>query len=220
MAFLFDSSDNITLADNAALTFPDADWAIGGWVKFSSRTGTTARNLWTWGSGYSSHTQLRVGDASHASFPDDINLFFIDDDGTNIAFSTGANEFQSNTAWTHILVERTGTTIAIYKNGTQTGSGSNASLDALNAGASFKLGNNAYNNGTFLGDMAEWAKWDRALTTAEKAGLAAGYAPSCYPNSLMWYVPMIGNYVELVKGIAVTNSGTTVSAHPRIIYCN
>jgi len=219
VAFNFTDNCSILLADNAALTFPDGDWAIGGYVKFSSRTGSTARNLFLWGSGYSNKFEVRVGDASHASFPDDINLTFLDGDGTTISFSTGSNEFGSNTSWTHILIERTGTTIAVYKNGEITGSGGNANLDALDAGASFRLGNNAYDTGDFLGDMAEWAKWDRALSAAEKAGLAAGYAPSCYPNSLMWYVPMIRDYVELVKGIAVTNNGTTVSAHPRIIYC-
>lgn len=221
MAFNFTADCSITLADHAALTFPDDDWAIGGLVKFSTRTGSTDGFLFLWGSGYTNQFFARVGYASHAGFPDDVNLAFLDTDGTNLSLTTGSNEFQSNTSWTHILLERTSTTISVYKNGTLTGTVSNAGIDALDAGASFRFGNNNYNTGDFLGDMAEWAKWDRALTTAEKAMLCDPtklHAPTFFPNSLKWYVPMINKYQELVQGIAVTNNGTTVSAHPRIIY--
>jgi hypothetical protein len=66
--------------------------------------------------------------------------------------------------------------------------------------------------------MAEWAKWDRALIDTERAALALGFSPLFFPRELKWYLPMVRPYVELKEGLTVTNDGSTIGAHPPIIY--
>jgi hypothetical protein len=66
--------------------------------------------------------------------------------------------------------------------------------------------------------MAEWAKWDRALTSDEIDALAKGFAPEFFKDSLAWYVPMIREYDERMVPLTVTNNSSTVTDHPPIIY--
>ena len=61
--------------------------------------------------------------------------------------------------------------------------------------------------------MAEWAKWDRALSTGEMAALVAGAAPGNIPGGLAWHLPML-DYQERVAGLTVTNHGSTLVGHP------
>lgn len=221
MAFRFDSasSNRIIMADNAAFTFLDADWTVGGLVRCTSRSGTVTRRILSYMTGTTKYFIVDVGDPSAGVIPDDIQAQFKDDDGTVITATSTSNPFASNTSWTHVCITRSGTTMTIYINGSSVASGSNAGFDALDAG-DWKWGNNQYDANAWQGDMAEWGKWDRLLSSAEIAGLVAGYSPACYPDSLKFYIPMIRNYNEIKIGTTVTNNGTTVVEHPRIIYCD
>ena len=221
MAFRFNnaSSDRVVMTDNAVFTFPDADWTVAGWVKCTSRSGTGNQRIFSYMSGATKYFIVDVGDPSSGFVPDDIQAQFKDDDGTIITAASSSNPFASNTSWTHVLVRRSGTDLAVYINGTNIANQSNAGFDGLDAG-DWKWGNNQYDSAAWKGDMAEWAKWDRLLNSAEIAGLVAGYAPSCYPDSLKFYIPMIRDYTEIKAGVTVTNNGSTVVEHPRIIYCS
>ncbi|GEM_PF-2185753 len=218
MAWNFDGGDAAWLENVGAVTLPDGDWAMGGLIKFSTRVGTLRRYIIKGGSGYTSSFFVRIGDDGGPD-ADDVNIAFLDDDGTVINASSTGNPFASNTSWTHLLLQRSGTTITVYVNGSSVASVSNASFDALAPNDWIQFGNEQYFSNGFRGDLAEWAKWDRTLSSAEIAGLVQGYAPSCYPNSLMWYVPMIRDYNEIRNGIEVDNDGSTVTEHPRMIYC-
>lgn len=73
------------------------------------------------------------------------------------------------------------------------------------------------------GLIAEVAVWNVALTTAEMAILADGYAaPFVRPDALVFYAPLIsvtGDEPDLVGGLILTNNNTVTDAnHPRIIY--
>lgn len=224
MAFRFGnaSSDRVTLADHANLTFPDQDWAISILGKFTTRVGTSERNVVDFGGGSTPFFFARIGDASHASRANDMMTAFQDDDGTNVTHTSTSDPWLNNTSWWNVIIERSGNTITTYFNNGSISSGTNASLDALNASTVWKFGNNVYDSVVFQGDLAEFGKWDRALTSAEKAALSGAlgpyHAPSFFRNSLKVYVPMIRDYNELVVGIAVTNNGTSVVEHPRVIY--
>ena len=62
-------------------------------------------------------------------------------------------------------------------------------LAAINPNASLFLGSNG--SGQHLpGQMAEWAKWNRALSAAEIAALAKGKTPDWFAAGLAWYLPM------------------------------
>ena len=220
-AFLFDGSDYISLADNAALSLPDGPWTVCVRIKFTSRTGTTVRDIWHWETG-TPFFRLRIGDAGAGVAPDDINVTITDNDGTSIAFSTSNDPFASNTSDTSVCLQRSGTTVTVYVNGVSNGSGSNAAINGVDVAANFILGNNGPsvgNTATFLGSMTDFAKWDTALSVDQMASFAKGFSANCYLNPLKVYVQGIREYQELHNGIAVTNSGTTVTDQPRILYC-
>ena len=71
------------------------------------------------------------------------------------------------------------------------------------------------------GRMAEFAIWERIITSAEVAILADGYSPLFIQNGLNTYLPLIGNTEnELIEGGTVALTGTSKAVHPRIIYPN
>ena len=84
------------------------------------------------------------------------------------------------------------------------------------------IGSRNYNSGQslfFSGFIAESAIWNVALTDAEITILAAGYSPLFVrPQNLVFYAPLIRGLNDKVGGLVLTASGTTVSAHPPIIY--
>lgn len=69
-----------------------------------------------------------------------------------------------------------------------------------------------------IGDLAEFAMWNRVLTSAEMALLAARFSPMFLPDGLQVYVPYVRELTELRSGLALTNTGTTAAVHPRIMY--
>lgn len=79
------------------------------------------------------------------------------------------------------------------------------------------IGNRADGARSWYGALAEFAAWDRILTADEIASLAKGYSPSFFTRSLVSYEPMLRDNINK-KIAASTITGTTVSAHPRIIY--
>lgn len=74
----------------------------------------------------------------------------------------------------------------------------------------------------FSGDIAEVGVWDVDLTAAEILSLSKGVSPLLIrPASLVFYAPMFGNAdpePDLIEGRSLTNTSTTKSAHPRVLY--
>jgi hypothetical protein len=69
----------------------------------------------------------------------------------------------------------------------------------------------------FGGDIAECAVWSAALTEAEVISLAKGTgAPSVRPQSLVSYMPLIRELIEIRTGAVPTNNSATVSSHCRV----
>ena len=223
-AFLFDGSDYISVVDNTNLTLPDADWTICQRIKFTSRTGTTVRDIFHWETG-TPFARIRIGDASAGFAINEAQVDFHDNDGTQILFTTSGTFWASNTSWADLCVIRSGGaagTITLYANGVSKGSASNGSFDAVDVGAAFIIGNNGPsigNTATFLGSMTDFGKWDRALSAGELTARSKGFAANCFPNSLKFNPPMIRTYIEVRNGIVITNSGTTISDQPALIYC-
>ena len=87
----------------------------------------------------------------------------------------------------------------------------------------------AASQNSMSGMIAEVAVWDLSnwpgATGILKADgferiipcLAKGFSPLCYPLGLIAYWPLIRGLNDRVGGYNLTASGTTVSAHPRII---
>lgn len=69
------------------------------------------------------------------------------------------------------------------------------------------------------GRIAEAAIWNIALTDAEVAILAEGYSPLLvHPQNLVFYAPLIREIIDRVGGVTLTNVGSTVGNHTRVLY--
>lgn len=72
---------------------------------------------------------------------------------------------------------------------------------------------------SWSGDIAEVAVWNVALMDAEVAILAARYSPLFVrPGNLVFYSLLVRSLQERISGNILTANGTTVAAHPAIIY--
>lgn len=222
-AWLFDgTNDYVTLADNAALTLPDGDWTVAGWFKLTSTSwGGDDQNIIEQGNGAVPKFRLALFSYDSVSV-EEIYVDIRDDDGTTLLIDQdpGGN-WTADTNWNHLVVQRSGTTITIYVNGSSIDSASVGSIDAINPSDTFYFGaRGGASSKWFNGTLAEWAKWDRALSAAERAALSAGFSPNCFPG-FSWFTPMVGGaYQELANGITTTNNGTVSASHPRMYSCN
>lgn len=106
---------------------------------------------------------------------------------------------------------------AVYLNGGGVGTNSSSltptSIDRIGIGVLAKstLANH------ISGSIAECAIWNIDLTAAEAASLAAGFSPRLIrPANLVFYAPLVRNITDVRGGITITNTGMTVSAHPRM----
>ena len=45
-SWVFDSTDVVTITDSDTMNFPDANWAMAGWYKMTSNTGSSYRIIY------------------------------------------------------------------------------------------------------------------------------------------------------------------------------
>ena len=220
MAWSFDeSNDDVQITDDPVLTLPDGNWAIAGWVKLDNNTGSLFQYFFSWGGASASPSINLLFNEASAANPNELR-FLIADSGGDQANGTSTGTPGTSTAWQHIIVQRSGNTFTQYVDGSADGSTINADVNNINLTSALYLGarSDEDNDRRFGGDMAEWAKWDRALVADERAALVLGFSPLFFQRDLKWYLPMVRPYVELKEGLTVTNDGSTIGAHPAIIY--
>lgn len=72
------------------------------------------------------------------------------------------------------------------------------------------------------GKIASFAIWNRALSDAEVLSLSKGFSPNCFKNGLVLHTDLVRDIKDDFGTVitAWTATGTTVAAHPRIIYCH
>ncbi len=127
--------------------------------------------------------------------------------------------YSTNTLHHGCAVFTTPTNRAVYIDGGNKGTDvtdlTPAGIDATTIGCLRRTG-----VGQFMsGSIAEPTIWNVGLTDAEIAILAAGYSPLFVrPQNLLFYAPLIRGLNDKVGGLILTATGTTVSAHPPIIY--
>lgn len=223
-AWEFDSIDYVSVADGPATTFPNANWAIGGWIKLSTTTGWSFDFTFvSAGVSGGSEGEFVLGIDQDGGSSTRVELYIADDFyGSEVNLASTGDEFVGNTNWTHVLLLRSGSNFVFYINGVASGTASVGGIDELNFNTPLVFGTYYAETGNFTAipaSLAGWAKWDRAPSQAEITGLAQGFSPSCVPGSQMLNFPMTGPYQEIRSGLAVTNSGTIVAAHPRMIFC-
>lgn len=213
------TSAYVDMSDNAVLDLPDGDWTLAGWFKPNSTAGTTEPPVI---SVSVSDSIYFAGSYYEASFADakanDIDFYAQDAQADSVWPLSTSNPLSTN--WTSYIAIRSGNTVTLYINGTSAGSATNAIFDAVTIAGVVRWGGTFDLLGFFGGLTAEWAKWDRALSTSEIAALKNGTSPRFFLNGLKWHVPMIRDYNEIKTGISITNHSSTAGSHPRIYYPN
>jgi hypothetical protein len=133
---------------------------------------------------------------------------------------TGGGTAASIGTWMHVALTFSTTGVGIaYVNGSATPddenpTGSFAAATAYNIG---RRGGDGLED--FDGKVAEVAYWNRALSAAEIASLAKGLSPNCVWGGLKFYSHLIRDIRDDAGALPLSTTGTTVFAHPRIIYC-
>lgn len=101
--------------------------------------------------------------------------------------------------------------------GTSAASVTPAGIDVSVIGAHRSDAIPTYSSGA-SGLIAEVAMWNAALADAEVAVLAEGYSPLLvHPQNLVFYAPLVRELVDGVGGVTLTNNGSTVGDHPRVL---
>lgn len=69
----------------------------------------------------------------------------------------------------------------------------------------------------FNGEISAVAMWSAALGADEMIAYMKTYSATVLrPQALVFYAPLVRDLVELRRGLALTNNGTTVVPHQRI----
>lgn len=210
MAWTFDgTNDQVDLGTSHADAYdiPDADWTIAGWAKHAD--GSPATNETMYNVGESQNGLIILVDASGNLDFDWFTTSNVQIDGTGTDFS--------DTNWHHVVATRSGDDYTIYVDNNSRGTSNNSAANTETTIDVNQFGIEFFSD-WWNGSLAEWAKWNRALNTQERQALADGASPLFFHNDLKWYAPMIREYIELLVGETVTNSGSTIGDHPRIFY--
>lgn len=219
-------SQYVTVGDDAAMTLPDGDWSLGGWVKFDDNAGSV-------GQYFLSHDTIHTANSinlysyeasySDASVRNKLTAAILDAGGDYYSNKSGyhcvtSSTPASSTAWQHVLLVRSGSTLTWYINGAAAGSATNATVNSIDPSGSLHFGTRQDLNTDrcYGGALAAWGKWDRALSSDERSGLAAKKSPLWYPADLVWHLSM-EDYTEAMVPLTVTNHGSTLVAGPGIL---
>ncbi len=170
---------------------------------------------------------LGIGDASTGN-----NLWGLDAAGTVagdplrfFSFDTSFSSADSTIAytadvWHHACgVELSASSRAVYLDGGS--KGTNTDTRSPDDADEVQIGQYARStgDGDLLGDVAEAAIWNVALTDAEALILSKGYSPLFVrPESLVFYMPLIRDIYDVIGAIGFTDVSTTLTDHPAIIY--
>ena len=138
-----------------------------------------------------------------------------------------ASSSQNITGWNHWLLSfdgsQTGNANRVkgYLNGaalTLAFSGTVNALTSNNAAVDiFRIGRDIAGNAWATGQFAELAMWQEALTAADALALGKGMTPDkIRPDKLVSYIPLVRDIQDVRSGTALTDTSTTVAAHPRV----
>jgi hypothetical protein len=216
MSWHFDESSGqyVSMSDDPALTLGNSDWTIGGWVKLDDNTGSVAQYFLSWGTWNATPSiNLFFGEESAGVRPDVLSCRVTGDNGVGRTINSSTTP-GANLAWQHVILSRSGGTLEMYVNGISVGT-TTAPTDAVNRSDALWFGARSDGSSDLRlgGTMAEWGKWDRALSAAEIQALAVYAIPSDFATSLAWHVKMVAaDYTEEIVPITVTNNDSTAGA--------
>ena len=156
-------------------------------------------------------------------FSDNI-MYFLVGNGSN----AWGQSLKNITGWNHWVMSfdgsQTGNSNRLkgYLNGSQLTLSFNGTIPATtsNLGGTsdnFRIGRITYNNSWSVGQFAELAMWQEALSGADVAALAKGMTPDkVRADKLVSYIPLVRDIQDVRSGTTLTDTSTTVATHPRV----
>lgn len=190
-------------------TLPDSDWTIAGF--FTNNAAISTDPIYHTGNYSSGAYFIIVFNAS-----DNIQADYVSDNATTITLTSTSTYNDSSVH--HIRFTRSGDTYTLYVDDVSEDSETNATPDGMTDTTDMRFGQ-LHTVGLYWdGDLWEWSKWDRALSLDEGTALYNREAATRFAKDLKWYIPMIREYQDIVGGLTVTNSGTTVIEHIAMRY--
>lgn len=215
------NDNNVSIADNDALTFPDGDWTVCSNVRLISNAGSQGQYVFSWGVWNTTPSfNIWIQETSSGGNAGKILGRLVDNDGTGYTLTGGATPFTGNLNTNSVCVIRDGSYIYISVGGVDvTNVSTSGDFNAINRSDAFYFGMQANGNEELNGVISDTVFFNRDLTQAELDAMAGGVSPYCLGGAKL-YLPAIGTYQELMKGLSTTNSGSTIAPHPRMYSCN
>lgn len=224
MARYFDGASSISLADNAALSFGsdvdnDGPFSFAFWILYKPNAVSGSQFVVGWGDWQATPSFNIITYGAAGASPGRLLINIEGGNGSNCSLLT--NTAMNDGAWHHAAIVFDGTVLRAYIDGTvETTTTTKADLDRVDVGGTWHFGVRSLGyNYLQTTCMAEWAKWDVALTAEEIARLVAGVRAVDIGRRPAWYVPMCGGLHEEIGAVAATNSGTDESEHPPRAVC-
>jgi hypothetical protein len=213
----------LTIADAAVLTLPDGDWTIAGWIKVASNEGSFVQYIISCGAVNANNSlNIYLAEAGDA-VPNKLTLALRDATNSAIARYGSTSVGSSTMVWQHIAIVRSSNVLTSYVDGNVDTAPLDIAtlLDSIDGTGAWCLGSRSATPiaaRMFNGRMAEWAKWDSALSTEEIQTLLAGGQPGDVDaENLTWWLPLFadkdsdaGELTTAVEGSAVFDD----SDHP------
>lgn len=209
----FDATDTVTVTDADVLTFPSTDWTLCGWIK-SAGASTEWRTFFYAGPDTGQHhIFLAVKPTVNGGV---IWFDWRGSHSTSEVNLNGTTNVGSSTAWTHLAFIRSSNVIRMYINGT---------LEATSGDVTFHYSCNpttdwVWGSSVFNSRLAEWSKYNRAISVGEAselAGLVAGGRPEDVSGTdPVWLLDMYDGVDCQIGGLSLTNSGVAADSatHP------
>ena len=219
MARYFASTSYIALTDHEALSFGtdddnDGPFAFSFWIRYIASTVGGSQFVCGWGAWSATPSFNIITYDSAGPYPGRLQIGIEGGNGSNCALMTDTT--MSDGAWHHVALVFDGTTLRAYVDGVlEPTTATQATLDRVDVAEPFYLGVRSllYSHLKTV-HMAEWAKWDVALSTEQITALANGVRPTEIGTRPAWYLPMLAGLEEEIAALVATNNGTTISEHP------
>lgn len=143
------------------------------------------------------------------------------DNGVGSTSTNSSTGYSANTPTSIVVRSNSTTSLSVFKDGVKGTDGTTAARDGFSA-SQLTIGVGIIFNAIYqeyiTGDACMVGLWNATLTDAECISLGKGFPPRrVRPQSLIRYLPLVRDAIDVKKGGSLTLSGTPpgVSAHPR-----
>ncbi len=216
------SSTYFTIAGGDALSMGDdtdgsGGFSVAGWMRAAGMADAATHRMLAWGQ-VSPQFQVYLYGSTEPTSAGQIGIRL--QSSQSIYYRANDYSGWGDGDWHHFALTGDGATLRMYHDGTVcAATASISTLDAINRADAFYFGRLPSGSNYYQGDLAEWAKWDTALSSDKITALAHGSRPTEIGLRPAWYLSMAAGLDEEIAGLTVSNYGTLPAEHPsRVIF--